>query len=69
MSDDTKRKKTISSQQAKHAIFKIENKIKELCSTINTLDLARGGNGRKVVEDDYLEDIGGIKSFIESRKN
>jgi hypothetical protein len=32
-------------------------RIKELCESVNTLDRLRGGNGRKVRLDDFLDGV------------
>lgn len=60
--------KVITSNDALTCIEKTKNNIKQLCSIVNSLDIAQGGTGRKVREEDFLENIDTIQSFVENRK-
>mgnify|MGYP001584843982 CR=1 FL=1 len=44
-------------EQLEKRLIRAEQHIRQLCSTVNTLDKAQGGNGRKCRIEDFLEGV------------
>lgn len=57
----------INKTKALNATQKTKNNIKQLCDMVNSYDKKNGGNGRKVREEDFVEDLIVVQAFIDNQ--